>query len=91
MRKSVRGALQGCPSEGLAASPHQHQTLLLCFFVVFFQSASPEVWVVCPVGWEGWAGVGTELVGLYNLSYESTDNISGSDGLIILDTETNGE
>lgn len=46
---------------------------------------------MCPVGWEGWAGVGTELVRLYNLSYESTDNISGSDGLIILDTETNGE
>lgn len=86
MRKPVRGALQGCPSEGLAASLHQHQTLLLCCFFCFSSEC-----VSRGLGRVSGVGGGAEPIGLYNLSYESTDNISGSDGLIILDTETNGE
>lgn len=93
MRKPVRGALQGCPSKGLAASqqnPPAPNTAAL-----FFLTASLQRSRLCVrwAGGVGGGGGGVELLlfRLYNLFYSSTYHISGSDGLIIPHTVTNGE
>lgn len=93
MRKPVRGALQGCPSKGLVASPPAPNTAAL------FSSESISRGLGCVStgdGWEGrggWVGGGLLPSRLHNLLYNSstsTDHISGSDELIILHTVTNG-
>lgn len=76
MRKTVRGALQGCTlRKGLAACPHQHQ-MLLCFF----EGPSQEVWVVLSSGGRV-QGKSRVPFRLSDLSYKSTDSTSSSHGL----------
>lgn len=97
MRKPVRGALQGCPSKGLAASPPAPNTAAL------FSSESISRGLGCVSTGDEWEGRGRLGGGavrfaqlpsrLHNLLYNSstsTDHISGSDELIILHTVTNG-
>ena len=97
MRKPVRGALQGCPSKGLAASQRKSTSTKHCCFVFSSECVSRGL---------GWVSGGVVVLVLVvvvegntllppsdsTISFSSsTDHSSSSDGLIMPYTVTNGE